>query len=168
MSRSGGSVWSSPLHPTTPVITPPSGTAISFTAIQQLQQEQAIRPTPDKRSLKQIQEEEEAHRAEEEFLKWWAAEEERVRSEQTSLEPSTNSQQRKTKGAKGKAPQRGKASIQKHTAIVQTQGTNVVGAGSTSSTSEYLKRPRGDRPRRRTKDRVNGPVTPASEVQGTQ
>lgn len=35
----------------------------------------------DKRSLKEIQEEERARQAEEDFLKWWAEEEERVRLE---------------------------------------------------------------------------------------
>jgi hypothetical protein len=38
-------------------------------------------PVLDKRSLLEIQEEEQARQAEDDFLKWWAAEEERVKLE---------------------------------------------------------------------------------------
>lgn len=54
---------------------------MSFMAIQQLQLDQGFAPVNDKRSLREIQEEEQARQAEDDFLKWWAAEEERVKLE---------------------------------------------------------------------------------------
>ncbi|PFH48643.1 hypothetical protein AMATHDRAFT_5613 [Amanita thiersii Skay4041] len=62
-----------------------AGSGISFVAIQQLQLEQASEPQKDKRSLREIQAEEEARQQEEDFLKWWAAEEERVRLESEAV-----------------------------------------------------------------------------------
>lgn len=62
---------------------------MSFTAIQlsQAQAEQEVTPSKkDKRSLLQIQEEERARQAEEEFLRWWSAEEERVKAEELATE----------------------------------------------------------------------------------
>ena len=43
-------------------------------------------PPKDKRSLREIQEEEHALQAEADFLKWWTAEEERVQQEALALE----------------------------------------------------------------------------------
>ncbi|GJJ07428.1 hypothetical protein Clacol_001630 [Clathrus columnatus] len=60
----------------------PSIPGLSFSAIQQQQLSQA-RPAKVKQSLRQIQDEERARREEEDFLKWWAAEEERVKIETT-------------------------------------------------------------------------------------
>lgn len=59
------------------------GATTSFATIQLLQQEEDFSKSTSKvkRSLKEIQEEERAQRAEEEFMKWWAAEEERVQLE---------------------------------------------------------------------------------------
>jgi len=54
---------------------------MSFMAIQQLQLDQGFAPVNDKRSLREIQEEEQARQAEDDFLKWWAAEEERTKLE---------------------------------------------------------------------------------------
>ena len=54
---------------------------MSFVAIQQLQLDQGFAPVSDKRSLREIQEEQQARRVEDDFLKWWAAEEERVKQE---------------------------------------------------------------------------------------
>lgn len=48
-------------------------------AIQQLQIDAGILPGQDKRSLREIQEEEESRKTEEDFLKWWSAEEERIK-----------------------------------------------------------------------------------------
>ncbi|KAJ7085719.1 hypothetical protein B0H15DRAFT_846085 [Mycena belliarum] len=59
--------------------TPVSG--VSFVAIQQLQLEQGTSSGRDKQSLREIQEEEKARQDEADFLKWWAAEEERVKLE---------------------------------------------------------------------------------------
>ncbi len=58
----------------------------------------------DKRSLKEIQEEEQARQVEEDFLIWWAAEEERLKLEQTT--PTTPSKRPQNKGKKGGKPGR--------------------------------------------------------------
>lgn len=57
---------------------------MSFVAIQHLQQEQ-VTPVRDRRSLREIQEEEHALQEEADFLKWWTAEEERVQQEALAL-----------------------------------------------------------------------------------
>ena len=54
---------------------------MSFAAIQLSQAEQDAPPPKDKRSLVEIQEEERARQVEEDFLRWWTAEEERLRQE---------------------------------------------------------------------------------------
>lgn len=82
---SGGSSnpWTAPvIKPVVHVSTAP-GAAASFAAIQFMQQEEDFSSSTSKtkRSLKEIQEEEQAQRAEQEFMKWWATEEERVRLE---------------------------------------------------------------------------------------
>jgi hypothetical protein len=102
-----GAAWTLP--PVQPLIesSPPgSSKTISFTAIQQLQIDQGFVPTHDKRSLLEIQEEEQARRAEDDFLKWWAAEEERVRMDaQVSSHPQVAQATcpRKAKGARQRA-----------------------------------------------------------------
>jgi hypothetical protein len=58
---------------------------MSFVAIQCSQQEQLTYSGKDKRSLREIQEEERALEAEADFLKWWRAEEERVQEEVLAL-----------------------------------------------------------------------------------
>ncbi|KAJ7749583.1 hypothetical protein DFH07DRAFT_1035022 [Mycena maculata] len=76
----GNKAWTQP--PPAPVAIPSSPVSgVSFAAIQQLQLEQGTSSGKDKRSLREIQEEEKARQAEEDFLKWWAAEEERVKAE---------------------------------------------------------------------------------------
>ena len=55
---------------------------MSFAEIQAMQRVQETASTRDRRSLRQIQEEERARTEEEQFLRWWAEEEERVRLEQ--------------------------------------------------------------------------------------
>lgn len=77
-----GPAWTLP--PVQPVVdSSPLGPnqSLSFAAIQQLQLDQGFVPALDKRSLLEIQEEEQARQAEDDFLKWWAAEEERVKLE---------------------------------------------------------------------------------------
>jgi len=57
----------------------------------------------DKRPLREIQEEEQARQEEEEFLKWWSAEEQRVRSEAETVSPPRyghGQSRRKHKGPK--------------------------------------------------------------------
>ena len=77
----GRKVW---MHPTPEPAVSPSlpASVMSFVAIQYSQQEQLlVSPAKDKRSLREIQEEEQALEAEANFLKWWTAEEERVQEE---------------------------------------------------------------------------------------
>ena len=91
------------MHPTPePAISPSlPASVMSFVAIQYSQQEQLLAsPAKDKRSLREIQEEEQALEAEANFLKWWTAEEERVQEEALVLarfqgKPSNNKQTRK-------------------------------------------------------------------------
>ena len=107
--RSGGSAWTLP--PVQPVVQPSiAGSVMSFAAIQQLQHEQGATPVKDKRSLKEIQEEEQARRAEEEFLKWWTAEEERVRMESEVTSASTTAQSPKGPSKKSKSKAKSKTS----------------------------------------------------------
>ncbi|KAJ7137732.1 hypothetical protein C8R44DRAFT_766051 [Mycena epipterygia] len=77
---SSSKAWTQP--PPAPAPAPSSPVpGVSFVAIQQLQLEQGTSSGRDKRSLREIQEEEKARQAEEDFLKWWTAEEERVKAE---------------------------------------------------------------------------------------
>lgn len=73
---------------------------MSFVAIQELQREQDGKGKEKKRSLKEIQEEEQARHVEEEFLAWWTAEEERLRLEQTGEMPTAAASPRRAKGKK--------------------------------------------------------------------
>ncbi|THH30426.1 hypothetical protein EUX98_g3763 [Antrodiella citrinella] len=100
-----GSAWTLP--PVQPIVQPSitEGAPMSFAAIQQLQREQDAPPAKDKRSLKQIQEEEQAKQVEEDFLKWWAAEEERARLEEAAMagtESASTEQRPKRERGKGK------------------------------------------------------------------
>ena len=72
---------------------------VSFAEIQRAQQEQ-IPPKQDKRSLKDIQEEEHARQVEDDFLTWWAAEEERLRLEQETTSQPKKQPRPKNKGKK--------------------------------------------------------------------
>ncbi|KAF8810432.1 hypothetical protein BYT27DRAFT_7186506 [Phlegmacium glaucopus] len=98
-SASGGKVWT---HPTPePTVSPTlPASVMSFVAIQYSQQEQLASPAKDKRSLREIQEEEQALEAEADFLKWWTAEEERVQEEALALaqfQSKVNKQPRKSR-----------------------------------------------------------------------
>lgn len=77
---------------------------MSLVAIQQLELEQSHAVSKDKRSLKQIQEEERARQIEEDFLKWWAAEEARLKAEEQSAveAATTSSKPKKSKKPKAK------------------------------------------------------------------
>ena len=83
----GGKVWTHHPTPEPAVSSSPltAASVMSFVAIQYSQQEQITSPTKDKRSLREIQEEEQALEAEANFLKWWTAEEERVQEEALAL-----------------------------------------------------------------------------------
>jgi len=77
---------------------------MSFVAIQQLQLEQVAGHIKDKRSLREIQEEEKALQQEADFLAWWSAEEERIRLE---AEIAAAPQDGRPKPTKKKADQMG-------------------------------------------------------------
>ena len=95
---------------TAPVQAPPevgsSTTPPSFAAIQQQQRDQGATPNKSKKSLLEIQEEEQARQAEVDFLKWWAAEEERIRLETQTSYPSQDKTGKKAKNSR-KAPFKG-------------------------------------------------------------
>ncbi|KAF8549155.1 hypothetical protein OG21DRAFT_1606575 [Imleria badia] len=78
-----GGAWTlPPVQPIAAPTVPSSTTTLSFAEIQRLQELQGTTSTSkDKRSLRDIQEEERARQQEADFLKWWAKEEERVRLE---------------------------------------------------------------------------------------
>ncbi|KAG2012110.1 ankyrin repeat domain-containing protein 28 [Coprinopsis cinerea AmutBmut pab1-1] len=99
---SGGKAWTAP--PPEPVVVTTNSKAVSFAAIQEAQQTQHA-PVKDRRSLKEIQEEEEALQAEADFLKWWEAEENRVKEEMAALEKIN--QGGLTKGERGSGGGRG-------------------------------------------------------------
>ena len=74
---------------------------------QDLAREQGGRSKEKMRSLKEIQEEEQARRVEAEFLAWWAAEEERLRVEQEGGAPSAQGGP-SSRRSKGKRKEGGK------------------------------------------------------------
>lgn len=76
---------------------------MSFAAIQQLQLEQDATPKVDKRSLLEIQEEEQARQQEADFLRWWTAEEERMRAEQMAVPVPPKRAQKPRVGRKEKS-----------------------------------------------------------------
>lgn len=71
-----------------------------------MQLDEGVSTVPDKRSLREIQEEEQARQAEADFLKWWAAEEERVKLEEAQMLESIGQgeSRRSTKTYKKKKP----------------------------------------------------------------
>ncbi|KAF8839385.1 hypothetical protein BDN67DRAFT_905719 [Paxillus ammoniavirescens] len=78
--RKTSAAWTIP--PVQPIAEPSvPDLARSFAEIQRMQQIQGASAPKDKRSLREIQEEEQARQQEADFLKWWEAEEERVRLE---------------------------------------------------------------------------------------
>ncbi|KAF8159222.1 hypothetical protein B0H34DRAFT_394330 [Crassisporium funariophilum] len=81
---SGGKVWTAPPIHVEPVASPATS-GMSFVAIQYAQQEQVVAPVKDKRSLREIQEEEQARQVEADFLTWWSAEEVRMQEEAAAL-----------------------------------------------------------------------------------
>ena len=102
------------------------------------------------RSLRDIQAEEAELQAEVEFMKWWTAEEERIRLENEAVAASLLAQsgkqrhQRQHKGRRGKTP-----------ASAAPADGRAPGSSSTSSSSRGQKTPRGGgEGKRRTPQRV--------------
>ncbi|KAJ7709467.1 hypothetical protein B0H17DRAFT_1028081 [Mycena rosella] len=101
---SNSKAWTQP--PPAPVAAPSSAavSGMSLVAIQQLQLEQGTSSGRDKRSLREIQEEEKARQAEADFLKWWAAEEERVKLEAQAVSVPKQSSRRNKKAKSQRLP----------------------------------------------------------------
>ncbi|KAI0683880.1 hypothetical protein BC835DRAFT_1422860 [Cytidiella melzeri] len=98
--NNNNAAWTLP--PVQPVVVQSTSTSsssgMSFVAIQQLQLEQEQDGSPKRRSLSrsllEIQREEEDRRVEEEFLRWWAVEEARERTQSEQASVLTKSQKR--------------------------------------------------------------------------
>jgi len=75
---------------------------MSFLAIQQLELEQ-MAGAPNKPSLREIQEEEQALQAEADFLAWWTAEEERIKLETQMAEEMAKVSHEKHGTGKGRS-----------------------------------------------------------------
>ena len=123
----GRKVWT---HPTPEPAASPSlpSSVMSFVAIQYSQQEQLLTsPAKDKRSLREIQEEEQALEAEANFLKWWTAEEERVQEEALVLAAQfqskpNNKQSRKHRHGNREKGQRKSADVMGSDFVKQSAG----------------------------------------------
>ena len=107
--------------------TPLPTSGLSFVAIQQMQLDQGPTAVVDKRSIIQIQEEEQALQAEADFMKWWHAEEERVKQEEAQIATLTRGD-----GVRGKSPRKPK-SAKKHPVAKQRTNSSPEVVGGTSS-----------------------------------
>ncbi|GLB40300.1 putative regulator of chromosome condensation (RCC1) repeat [Lyophyllum shimeji] len=134
--RTSGKAWGQPPAQMLPSPAQPT-TGMSFAEIQRLQLDQlAGAPGKDKRSLREIQEEERALQAEADFLTWWTAEEERIRletqlAEEAMAQSAAEAAGRKQAGEGGRkrgrrkadqAPGQGKAPATQASAEGQGQG----------------------------------------------
>ncbi|KAF9483060.1 hypothetical protein BDN70DRAFT_874303 [Pholiota conissans] len=123
----GGKAWTLP--PVQPIAEPsPPARGMSFVAIQYSQQEQ-FAPVKDKRSLREIQEEEHALQEEADFLKWWTAEEERVKQETLALAQMQNIPNKKSNARKPRPPKQ-KADSASNAAGPSTSHVKEQGASS--------------------------------------
>ncbi|KAI0369776.1 hypothetical protein BV20DRAFT_996250 [Pilatotrama ljubarskyi] len=158
---SSGSVWTPP--PVRPVVQPSSsGSAMSFAAIQLSQLEQDLAPAKDKRSLVEIQEEERARQVEQDFLRWWAEEEARVREEQAAMAAllSGQPQPQPQKPKKTRAPKGSRSSG----AAVPGGGDAQKGAGKTKGAQATADVPK----QQRAKPPGQGRGQAVQEGQGTE
>ena len=108
--RLGGAWTLPPVQPIAAATTP------SFAEIQRVQEMQGTMRPRDKRSLRDIQEEERAHQQEVDFLKWWAAEEERVQLEMTAQE--REKRRGDNKGGKGRSRKTRETQAEKNSGTV--------------------------------------------------
>jgi len=86
--HASGNAWALPPVEPQAVSQPSPSAPISFAEIQQLQSRPHTVAKGVRRSLREIQAEEAELQAEAEFLKWWTAEEERVRIENEAIAAS--------------------------------------------------------------------------------
>ena len=84
---------------------------MSFAAIQRSQAQTAPSTKKENRSLVEIQEEERARQVEADFLRWWAAEEDRLRAEEAATAALI------TSATGGEAPKRPKKTKKSKTAL---------------------------------------------------
>lgn len=93
-----GKAWASPSQPNAATS---SMSGMSFSEIQRSQLEHSV-PGKARRSLLEIQMEEQARREEETFMKWWVAEEERVKRQAEATEEALKASTQKTKRGGGR------------------------------------------------------------------
>lgn len=79
---------------------------MTFVAIQDSQKQD--QPVKDVRSFREIQEEEQSLQLEADFLKWWTAEEERVRLEALALTENENALNKQADHSQEKGRRKGK------------------------------------------------------------
>lgn len=152
-SSGGGRAWT--LAPVRPVVqsTPSATQLLSFAEIQRLQREQDAGPVRDKRSLKEIQDEERERQQENDFMRWWAEEEERVRQEQEAEARSIQRAMDKGNKLRGKKEGSGKegkprkpSGAKKSDTLLQQSATE--GPGAPSSSAPPAKATGAPRPQR--------------------
>lgn len=125
-----GKAWALP--PPQPTSAVQSTTGMSFLAIQQSELDRLASDGvagKDKRSLREIQEEEAALQAEADFLAWWTAEEERIRLETQTAETSGRAGGASRRRGKGKAGQEKERGPQDRSGL-GTGSTPQVGSGT--------------------------------------
>ncbi|KAF6760676.1 hypothetical protein DFP72DRAFT_1091851 [Ephemerocybe angulata] len=98
-----GKAWMQPPpEPVKPVATTKPAASMSFAAIQAQEERSAAGSSvKDKRTLKEIQQEEAELQQEADFLKWWTGEEERMRKEEMAALEAFQAQSQSQGGGKG-------------------------------------------------------------------
>ena len=135
-SSSGGKAWNQALAQPITEPSPPTGVkGMSFLAIQHSQQAR-VAPPKDKRSLREIQEEEHALQAEADFLIWWTAEEERVQQEALALEFQSKSPPPPPSGARKPSRTKHKKEKDRSDGTTKTSAGSSAGAGAGSGSGQ--------------------------------
>lgn len=139
-----GKAWTAP--PPEPVQPLVSGSPLSFAAIQAAEEELLLAgPSKDKRSLREIQEEEADLQKEADFLKWWQEEEERMKQEMAVLNAYQGQARAPGQGSgggrKGKGPRQRDVATVKGVAAASAspskgKGRGTPGQGSNTSSSD--------------------------------
>jgi inhibitor of Bruton tyrosine kinase len=106
--------WQVPPKSQPTISQPSTQPGMSFLAIQQLQQEQAAPAPKEKHSLLEIKTEERDWQGEEDFLKWWTAEEDRLKLTADPFDTTGESERRgKSNRGKGKGRPKSEAAASK-------------------------------------------------------
>ncbi|KAF7985816.1 hypothetical protein HWV62_474 [Athelia sp. TMB] len=144
---SSGAAWTLP--PVEPVIessTPLLTSGLSFVAIQQMQLDQGPTAVVDKRSILQIQEEEQALQAEADFMKWWHAEEERVKQEEAQIAAFTRGDV-----VQGKLPRKPKSAKKNPVAKQRASSSSEFNGGTSGSQPEGAQTGQATKPQKASK-----------------